>query len=407
MSFNYNDIIELMLGGIDRLPNPPREKLKAELTKLKEIYMENRPPRLVIVGRRGAGKSSLINAIFMAPVAAVGSITSETGKSKWHEYQGAKGSMRIMDTRGLGDRTKPDSAQFETAIDEIKPEIEKVCPDALLFLCKAKEVDAHVSEDLKGLGRVRELVHKAHGYELPLIAVVTQVDELDPASCMEPPFEHPKKQAHIQDAVSTIQDACKTVGLESIQTIPIAAYAEWEGEKIEYSRFWNIDTLVDYLVDQLPRSAQLQLARIAAIKRVQTKLAKLVIGSTATICAGIAATPIPVADIIPITAAQLAMVVGIAYIGGREISKDSAIEFLGAMGVNLGAGFALREAARALVKLLPVAGEAVSAGVAFTGTWALGAAAIAYFLDGKSIDECKADFENTKKEKQAENAVPA
>ena len=105
---NLNEIIELLLEAIDRLPDPPRERIKKDLQKIKELIMENRPPRILILGRRGAGKSSLINAIFNDKVANVGSVLSETGKAEWHTFQNAKGSIRILDTRGIGDRTRPE-----------------------------------------------------------------------------------------------------------------------------------------------------------------------------------------------------------------------------------------------------------------------------------------------------------
>ena len=48
------------------------------------------------------------------------------------------------------------------------------------------------------------------------------------------------------------------------------------------------------------------------------------------------------------------------------------------------------EPARAIVKFVfPGAGNLVSASVAFAGTWAVGSAAIAYFIDGVSIEEAR------------------
>jgi hypothetical protein len=43
-----------------------------------------------------------------------------------------------------------------------------------------------------------------------------------------------------------------------------------------------------------------------------------------------------------------------------------------------------RETARAAVKILPVWGNMISGGVAGAGTYALGRAAIAYYIEGKS-----------------------
>lgn len=402
MNNNFKEIVEFIWAGVDRLPDPPREKLKRELTLIKELLMDSRAPRIVVVGRRGAGKSSLINAIFQDQVAKVGAVLSETGQAQWHDFKNEKGGIRILDTRGLGDRSRPETANFETSLEEIKAEIVKECPDAVLFLCKAKEVDAHIAEDIRQLVQIKNFVKTTHDYELPLMAAVTQVDELDPKR-VEAPFDHPQKQAHIQAAVRAIHEACREAGVESVKTLPVCAYAEFEDGVQTYASYWNIDALVEFLMEALPRCAQLQLARLSKLRAVQMKFARSLVGATATLCAGIAAVPIPVADIIPITAAQIAMLSGIGYLSGREVSKDSAKEFIVALGANIGVGLAWREAARALAKVVfPGAGSAVSAGVAFAGTWAIGEAAMAYFIDGKSIEESRAVFERTKKKKEAE-----
>jgi uncharacterized protein (DUF697 family) len=111
--------------------------------------------------------------------------------------------------------------------------------------------------------------------------------------------------------------------------------------------------------------------------------------------------PIPVADLIPITSAQIAMITGIAYISGRDLSKKSAMEFLAAIGANVGVSFAFRQGARALVKFLfPGAGNAVSATVTLAGTWGIGEAAMAYFIEDATVEEAKQRFTRTKKDYQ-------
>lgn len=367
--------------------------------KIKELLFESRPPRIMIVGRRGAGKSSLINAIFGEKVADTGAVLSKTGTAEWRVYSGPHGEMHILDTRGIGDRSKPEFANFEESIDEIKNEITKECPDAILFLCKAKEVDAHINEDIACVKKIVICADKEHKYRPPIVAIVTQVDELDPKR-VEPPYENVEKQANINVAVNAIQDALHCSELQSIEVIPVSAYAEYdENGKRTYDNYWNIDTLVEYLVGKLPTTAQCQMARIAAMNQVQTKIARILIGSTATVCGAIAATPIPVADVIPITAAQIGMVIGIAYIAGQELSKDNALIFLGALGANVGTGLAFREAARALIKFIfPGGGLLISAGIATAGTFAIGEAAIKYFIEGLSIEEVKQTFQRSKKD---------
>ena len=395
---NLRSILYLVMAAIEQLPNPPRKGVKRELLKMEEVLMDNRAPRILVLGRRGAGKSSLINAIFGEKVAAIGSVVSETREAKWHSFRNSRGSMDILDTRGLGDRTKPETANCDLAIGDIKSAIENHRPDAILFLCKAKEVDARITEDMISVSRIRACISEVHSFDIPVAAVVTQVDELDPKR-IEPPYEDPQKQTNISKAVSVLEEA-----FGSIKTIPISAYAEHDQDgAITYHNYWNIDILVDYLMGVLPHCAQLQLARLSALKTTQKKLARVVVGSAATVSAGFAITPIPLADAIPITTVQMGMITAIGYIAGKELSRDNAKEFVVALGANVGAAFALREGARALIKLmLPVGGHLISAGVAFAGTWGIGEAGIAYFVDELSIEEASSRLKKAKKQAREE-----
>ena len=403
----FATISELAERAIDRIPEPQGRSTKNELLILKELLMDARPPKLMILGRRGAGKSSLINAIFGEPMAAVGSVLSETGSPTWYSYSGPRGDMKILDTRGLGDRTRPEAANFQDALDEIRSGLVDEWPDAILFLCKAKDVDSHIAQDVANIEAVRAFIAEEHRYEAPVVAVVTQVDELDPKR-VEPPYENETKRRNIETAVRAIQEALAERGIALARVIPVSTYAEYDGDRRVYDNYWNIEELVDYLVEVLPRSAQVQMARLAQLRVVQQKLARKMTAAASAVAGAIAAAPIPVADILPITALQIGLISGIAYVSGREMSKKAAREFLVALGANVGVAFALREGARALAKVVfPGGGSAISAGVAFAGTWGLGEAAIAYFIEKRPIEEARERFRRKKKEKEKEKEETA
>ena len=72
------------------------------------------------------------------------------------------------------------------------------------------------------------------------------------------------------------------------------------------------------------------------------------------------------------------------------------------MGGVAGLGYTFKliaqQAAKFLNGIWPGSGSAVSAGIAATGTSAIGQAAIAYYIEGKTMDEAKKKFEATKNE---------
>jgi uncharacterized protein (DUF697 family) len=92
------------------------------------------------------------------------------------------------------------------------------------------------------------------------------------------------------------------------------------------------------------------------------------------------------------------MVAGIMHISGREMSVKLAGEFITALGANMGLGLVLREGARAGVKLLPGWGNAISGAVAGAGTYSIGQASVAYFIEGVSLPDARSLFKKKKKE---------
>jgi uncharacterized protein (DUF697 family) len=72
-------------------------------------------------------------------------------------------------------------------------------------------------------------------------------------------------------------------------------------------------------------------------------------------------------------------------------------EWLASLGVNVGAGVALREGARAMIKLLPGIGTSISGAVAASGTWALGMSAMAYFIDDAPLEAARKAYEEARR----------
>jgi uncharacterized protein (DUF697 family) len=88
-----------------------------------------------------------------------------------------------------------------------------------------------------------------------------------------------------------------------------------------------------------------------------------------------AAIFVPGVDMPVLTLNQIRLVLRIALAHGEQIDNRRAAELAGIVG----AGFGLRAVARELLDFVPVAGWAVKGAIAYTGTKAIGEAAVRYF----------------------------
>lgn len=89
----------------------------------------------------------------------------------------------------------------------------------------------------------------------------------------------------------------------------------------------------------------------------------------------IGALPLPGADMPLMTANQVKMLMRVAAMFDLPLNVDRAKELMAVVG----GGFALRTVSRQAVKLVPWAGWAIAGGIGYSGTIAMGKAAIEYF----------------------------
>lgn len=402
-------IFSFIKGQVDKLPisQSKKNKMLDQLLKLKTMTVDAREPRIALVGRRGSGKSSLINAMFGQERQYVSSVKSGTGKGKWLWYPSdAEPKIRLLDSRGLGESEAPtEEFEEETPLDELIKAVTEEQPDVFLFLIKAKETDSRIEEDLQELNKLRKIVKENHHYDVPVICVVTQVDELDPPHYKQTPFDaNPKKKQNIDEAIALMSKRFKESEIPLLNIIPTCSYIDFdENGNIEYDMRWNIDLLSDYLIEALPSEAKLKTAKAMQSQFVKKKFARTIVGTFTAIAGLIGAEPIPFADFPILTGIQGLMIVVIGFIADKEINTKTASEFIAALGINVGIGLLVREGVRAAVRFIPGAGLAVSGAVAGAVTYGIGQAAIAYFLENKNIDQAKEAYKNANKEYKNED----
>ncbi len=399
------------------LPEATLSELRKKIALLRTTTLEQRPPAFALVGRRGAGKSSLVNALFGARVAEVGHVKAQTGKGRWFDHKGERGTLSILDTRGVHEGSAPEeSDDSKDALTSICNELKKKKPDIVVFVVKATEVDSAIENDLLALERVYAEVEREHRIRPPLVVLATHCDVLEPKGAQlhvaagEAPDDIEEKLARVREVEHHLEAKVRSrakLGPHLVWTRGLSAYLSFKPDgTIRADERWRIDELVGTLFRYLPDDGRGSFVRIAQVRALQEELASNLTRATAALCAGVAALPIPVADVIPITSLQLSLVASIAWISGRPLSKGVAAEFLSAMGANIGVAFAFREGARALIKFVfPGGGSMISGAVAFGGTIAVGAAARAYFLRGVSVDEAKRVFAEERAEERKESGT--
>lgn len=391
--------------------------LRSKIALLRTILLEQRPPAFALVGRRGAGKSSMVNALFGTKVAEVGHVKAQTGRGKWFDHTSEAGSISILDTRGIQEGSKPEEKDSsKDAIASIVVELKKKAPDVILFLVKATEADSAIDTDLDALERIYSEIERHHHFRPPLVALATHCDVLEPKAARLHAKDGEKDDADKDDLaekmarVSEVEHHIETKIKDRSKLAPhlvwtrgVSTYMSFKdgpggsGTILRADERWRVDELVGALFKHMPDAGRGMLVRIARVRGLQEELANNLTRAVAVLCAGVAALPIPIGDVIPITSLQVTLVAGIAWLSGRPLDRKAAAEFLGAMGANVGIGFALREGARALIKFVfPGAGSMVSGAVAFAGTMAIGAAARSYFLRNTSIEDAKRAFADEK-----------
>lgn len=399
------EISEDLIEKIDNLPEylpeylPEflREKVLPGVEDLKALLVNRRCARFAVIGRRGSGKSSFINALFNQEIAKVGHETSQTGAAQWYEYQNEYGKIEILDTRGLQEGSKPkESDQAKTPLESIKGAIDDTPPDVLVFMIKAKEVDAAIEGDLKALCEIAEYLKDKYGSTTPILGILTHCDQIEPQyvdlSELQDFVESERREklegvekvkSHLLQQI----EKHKILKNSVLKTFGVCLYQSWDAEgNRRADKRWNVNELATYMVEQLPNEAQLDFVRLVRIKEAQKKIANRLKWGASWTAAGLGAAPMPGADIIPITSLQVGLVMSIGYVGGHGMNKKTARDFLAAAGLNAGAGFALREIARGLVQFVPGWGQYVSGSVAFAATFAIGEVATSYFIGGNTED---------------------
>ena len=331
-----------------------QEAIIAIAEKIKNLKTLN----IIVAGKTGVGKSTLINAVFRDKLAETGMGKPVTTHMRKISKKGVP--LSIYDTRG-----------FELG-KEVQQEVKKEVVDTIskglatqdinkaihcIWYCintASNRIEPEEIEWLKELSKENQIT------QVPIIVVLTQAFSKKKADEM--------KRMILQE------------NLDVIQVIPVLA-EDFEIEDLGVAKAYGLDVLIKVMGEALPEELldTLQNVQIASLDE-KKRHAQAAVATAALAAAGEGAAPIPFSDCALLIPTQLGMIASITVIFGFDVNKSIITALLSS---TIGAGGATilgKTVVSNLLKFIPgagtVAGGAISAGTAGVITAALGEAYI-------------------------------
>lgn len=331
-----------------------QEAIGAIADKIKNLNTLN----IIVAGKTGVGKSTLINAVFRDKLAETGMGKPVTDHMRKISKKGIP--LSIYDTRGfeLGKEVQ----------QQVKQEVVETISKGLatqdinkaihcIWYCintASNRVEPEEIEWLKELSKENQIT------QVPIIVVLTQ--------------SFSKKNADAMRKMIIDEN------LDVVQVVPVLA-EDYEIDEEYVAKSYGLDVLIHIMGEALPEELMdtLQNVQIASLaekkKRAQAAIATATLAAT-----GEGAVPIPFSDCVLLIPTQIGMIASITVIFGFNVNKSILTAFLSS---TLGAGGATllgKTVVSNLVKLIPgvgtIAGGAISAATAGVLTAALGEAYI-------------------------------
>lgn len=303
---------------------------------------------LLVGGRTGVGKSTLVNAVFQGNFARTGQGRPVTRTTREITKEGIP--LTLFDTRGL------EMVEYRQTVGELEN----------LIRSRRREVDANrhihaawlcISEDLRRVEEAEITLARTLATHIPVVAVITKA----------------RSDQGFRDQVLELLPQVRNV-------VRVRALVEELDDGHVLPPF-GLEELVEITNEVVPEGqrnafAAAQMADISLKKR----RAHGVVAASAAAAAAIGATPVPFADAALLIPLEIAMLARITAIFGLPVDEGFLATLVAATLTGVGGTLAGRAIVVNLLKLIPgagsIAGGTISAATAGSVTTAFGEAYI-------------------------------
>jgi len=332
------------------------------MAAIRDVQKNMTKLNIMVMGKTGAGKSTLINNVFSRNLAQTGVGKPVTQAIRKYEIEDFP--LAIYDTPGL-------ELGGENAIDELLKEAKEVLSkgaikgisESIHCIWYCVSTPSHRFEEAE-IEFIKKFLDEANVYCVPVIIVLTQ--------------SYSKKDA------KTLMAEIDKENLNVVQIVPVLAQdVDIDDEYV--IKAYGMDTLIDIVNNVIPEALRNTLAAVQkANLKMKKRKANAIVAASAAAAAATGAIPIPFTDAAVLVPEQIGMIASITAVFGIPVEKATVTALLSATIGTVGTTVMGKSVVSSLLKMIPgvgsVAGGVISASVAAALTAALGEAYIAIMM---------------------------